>query len=151
MIVVYDCMLFFRSAARPERVSRLFELVDSGKVTLALGAEVLAEIHDVLNRTEHQSKFATLTPEAVTLFLQHFLRTSFWIDAVPEQYELKRDPKDSKYINLALASGAAWLVTWDKDLLELSRSDSAVGQEFRALYPRLRIGTPENFLAESFA
>ncbi len=64
-----------------------------------------------------------------------------WINEVPEHYLLARDPKDSKYLNLAITAQASYLVTDDLDLLELMEPGSPVGQDFRARFPSLQIVT----------
>lgn len=146
LIVVYDCMIFLRAAAKPERGSRLFQLVHAGEVVLALSPEILAEIQDVLTRPEHQARFPAMTPAAVNAFLERLLQTARLFPAVREHYLLERDPKDSKYINLAIEAGASHLVTWDKDLLELRDPTRQMAQAFRQLYPALEIVTGEEFI-----
>ncbi|BBO34187.1 putative toxin-antitoxin system toxin component, PIN family [Lacipirellula parvula] len=144
-LAVYDCMLFLRAAARPRLARPLFDLVYQGDVTLCLGPETLAEIRDVLTRPKLLAKFPALTPEAVDAFLARHLRMATWINNVPEHYVLARDPKDSKYINLAVAANAPFLVTDDQDLLELMDSSSVVGTEFRNRFPSLRIVSAAEF------
>src|SRR5688572_1987116 len=114
VLAVYDCMLFFMRAARPNRVRETFQLVDDGTVSYCLSPQVLAEIHDVLTRPKHQQQFPSLTPERIAAFLEEITRVSLFVEDVADTYVLERDPKDSKYINLAIASGAPYLVTRDK-------------------------------------
>lgn len=38
-----------------------------------------------------------------------------------------RDPKDQKFVDLAVSAGARWLITRDKDLLKLRRKVRATG------------------------
>jgi predicted nucleic acid-binding protein len=106
MLAVYDCMCFVRSAGRPDRNRPLFDFVHSGQVTLCLSPQVLAEIRDVLTRPTLIARFSALTREAVDAFLAQHLRLAKWINDVPEHYILSRDPKDSKYLNLAITAGA---------------------------------------------
>ena len=68
-LAVYDCMLFFRAATRPQRTYTTFRLVDEALVALCMSPEVLAEIRDVLTRPEHRTKFPALTPKAIDAFL----------------------------------------------------------------------------------
>ncbi len=68
-----------------------------------------------------------------------------WIDRVPEHYVLVRDPDDSKYLNLAIAAGAAYLVTTDLDLLDLMEPQSAAGVDFRRRFPSIQVVTPMAF------
>src|SRR5688572_20920385 len=119
IVAVYDCMLFFRAASRPHRVQPLFELVDNGRVTICLSTDVLAEIRDVLTRPRLLTKYPTLTRQAVDNFLAHYARLANWTENVPEHYVLIRDPKDSKYLNLAIETNTPYVVTDDHDLLEL--------------------------------
>jgi putative PIN family toxin of toxin-antitoxin system len=146
-LAVYDCMLFFRAAARPRQARPLFDFVKRQAVTVCFSADVLAEIRDVLTRPKLQTKYPALTTEAVDAFLAEQLRTARWVDEVPEQFVLKRDPKDSKYLNLAIAAGAPWIVSLDRDLLDLMNQDSAEGQEFRRRFPGIRIVEPREFEA----
>ena len=66
---------------------------------------------------------------------------------VPTLVNLERDPKDEPYINLAVKSGAKYLVTWDKDLLSLM-GDQPDAIDFKSRFPHLRIPTPVAFLRE---
>ncbi len=45
------------------------------------------------------------------------------LPAVPRTVALTRDTDDEPYLNLAVASGARYLVTWDRDTLERHVSD----------------------------
>jgi hypothetical protein len=56
-LAVYDCMLFFRAAARPRLARPLFDFVHGGQVTLCLSPDVLAEIRDVLTRPKLIAKY----------------------------------------------------------------------------------------------
>jgi len=63
------------------------------------------------------------------------------LDPVPDDYKLSRDPKDEKYLNAAIAGGAAYLVSRDNDLLDLMNDE-----QFREKYPNLTILDPVEFL-----
>jgi putative PIN family toxin of toxin-antitoxin system len=144
-LAVYDCMLFFRAAARPRLARPLFDFVHTGQVTLCLGPDVLAEIRDVLTRPKLFAKYPALTKQAVDAFLAQHLRLPTWMNDVPEQYVLARDPDDSKYLNLAIAAGAAYVVTADQDLLELMEPQSVPGIDFRVRFPTIQIMRPAEF------
>jgi putative PIN family toxin of toxin-antitoxin system len=140
-------MLFFRAASRPQRTRPLFDLVESGKVTLCLSSEVLIEIRDVLTRPKLTAKFPALTTEAVNAFLSQFASAARWLDDVPEHFVLSRDPKDSKYLNLAIEAGAPYVVSTDLDLLDLMTSDDATAADFRRRFPNVHIVAPAEFEA----
>lgn len=147
-LAVYDCMLFFRAAARPQRTYTTFRLVEEALVALCMSPEVLAEIRDVLTRPEHRTKFPALTPKAIDAFLARYLRAVNWFPKVAEVYTVHRDPKDSKYVNLALAAEAPYLVTTDHDLLDLMDPATSEGRDFIGRFPKLRVLDPVAFLNE---
>lgn len=146
-LAVYDCMLFFRAAARPRLARPLFYFVQNGQVTLCLGSDILEEIRGVLTRPKLKAKFPALTTEAVDAFLAQQLRLATWVSDVPEHYILARDPDDSKYVNLAITAGATYLVTTDFDLLDLMEPQSTAGIDFRSRFPGIQIVTPAAFEA----
>lgn len=146
VLAVYDCMMWLMQAARPERVHESFDLVERGEVELCVSRETLAEIHDVLTRAKHAAKFPSLTPQRALEFIRYFADKARLIDPVPDSYQLERDPKDSKYINLALAADATHLVTCDLDLLELMNPASITGAHFTSQFPRLQIIEPIDFV-----
>ncbi|MCI0334894.1 MAG: putative toxin-antitoxin system toxin component, PIN family [Planctomycetes bacterium] len=144
-LAVYDCMLFFRAAARPHLARPLFDFVHSGQVTLCFGPDVLAEIRDVLTRPKLVAKYPALTKQAVDAFLAQHLRMATWINDVPEHYVLARDRDDSIYLNLAITAGAPYLVTTDLDLLDLMDAQSTAGIDFRNRFPGVGVITPTAF------
>jgi len=146
-LAVYDCMLFFRAAARPRLARPLFDFVHGGQVTLCLGPDVLAEIRDVLTRPKLVAKYPALTKQAVDAFLAQHLRMATWINDVPEHYVLARDPDDSIYLNLAITAAAPYVVTTDLDLLDLMDPQSAAGIDFRNRFPTVQVVTPLQFEA----
>ena len=142
--VVFDCMIFLQGAAKPNGpAGACLHFVDDGKVNLCISAEILTELRDVLTRTKTQRRFPQLTPEWVESFLDNVTLKSKLIPAVPRLYVFDRDPKDESYINLALAAGANYLVTRDRDLLDL-----ADDTDFRNRYPTLVILEPHVFIRE---
>ena len=140
--VVFDCMVFLQGAARRSGPSAAcLKLVEDNRVELFLSADILAEVQDVLTRPKLQRKYPILTQEYVGALLRALIRTATIIPDVPRQFVYERDPKDEPYINLALASGAAYLVSRDNDLLDLM-SD----MDFHTRFPKLTIIDPVAFL-----
>ena len=50
------------------------------------------------------------------------------------------------YINLAIVSNAAYLVSGDNDLLDLMATSIDIARQFRSRYPFLRIMTAADFI-----
>ena len=65
---------------------------------------------------------------------------------MPSHFDYPRDPKDEKYVNLAIEAEADYLVSRDKDLLDLMSDFSLVGKEFRQKSRPLKIVEPQEFL-----
>jgi len=92
----------------PERALLRAEEVD----VFALSAAVEAEIAMVLNRPKFTHAISPPRRERV----RHILRRSaVWFEPAPRMTDC-RDPKDNKYLELALANGAETIVSGDDDL-----------------------------------
>ena len=142
--VVFDCNVFLQaviSSAGP--AAACMDLMDEGTIILIVSPQVLAEARDVLTRPKLTRKFARLSAERVNQFLGNIEAIAEIVSDVPHVIDLPRDPKDEPYINLAIASGARYLVTRDKDLLDLTAD-----KEVRQHAPNLTILDPAAFLQE---
>ncbi|MBI1900886.1 MAG: putative toxin-antitoxin system toxin component, PIN family [Planctomycetia bacterium] len=139
---VFDSMVFLQAAASPEGPARrCLRLVDQGEVALFVSNEILDEVRDVLTRLKTRRRFPLLTFEKAVAFLENVKDKAVAFSQVPRVVSLPRDPKDEPYLNLAVAAGAQFLVTRDRDLLDLMQD-----QTFRAAHPGLSIVDPVAFL-----
>jgi putative PIN family toxin of toxin-antitoxin system len=102
-----------------------------------VSSAVLAEVRDVLGRPNIRAKNPAITDVTVDDFFRRIEQIAQKIDDVPASYALPRDPDDEPYVNLALAANANYLVTWDKDMLDLMQDEN-----FRQHYPQLVILNP---------
>jgi uncharacterized protein len=114
-LIVFDASTVVSAALKadsiPERALLRAEEVD----VFALSAAVDAEITSVLNRP----KFARSIPlQRRNQFLRILRDAAIWFDPATPVTDC-RDPKDDKYLELALAAGAETIVTSDDDLLIL--------------------------------
>ena len=107
---------------------------------------IVAEIRDVASRPDLRRSFIRATDEDVEAFLQHVAAISTAMHSVPETFALARDPKDSMYLNLAIAAGAELVVSRDNDLLDLMTGTDADATTFRTTYPTIRVLDPVEFL-----
>jgi uncharacterized protein len=139
---VFDCMVFLQGAGRPAGPARAcFRLVDEDRVALCLSGEILAEVRDVLTRPKTLRKFPLLSAEWAETFVQNAASKGIVLTQVPKAFTLSRDPKDEPYLNLALAAQAQYLVSRDRDLLDLMNDET-----FRQRFPDLIILDPAAFL-----
>jgi putative PIN family toxin of toxin-antitoxin system len=146
--VVLDCVVCLQGAARETGpAGACFRLMEEGAVTVCVNAQVLTAVKDVLTRPKVCQHFKTLTADRVDAFLRKLQTWALFVDPVPEVFTYPRDPDDQPYVNLAVAAGAKYLVTWDNDLLDLM-ADNPEGTAFRGRFPGLVILTPVAFLRE---
>ena len=118
-------MIFLQAAARPTGpAAALLDLVEIDALVLLMSEACLEEISEVLSRPSLQRKFPSLTPSIVREFLNRIHACSDFSTNVPSLFVLDRDPKDAKYIDLAIATKADFLITRDKDLLDLRKHGS---------------------------
>jgi uncharacterized protein len=146
---VFDCNVLLQAIAREKSVAaECLRLVEKGLVRLYVSKEILAEVEDVLNRPEIRHHFQTLTDELVEAFLLRLGKTSQLIRQVPKTFSYSRDPDDEPYINLAANARADYLVSRDKDLLDLMTDYTTEAKEFRKRFRPLRVIEPLEFLNE---
>lgn len=107
--VLVDALFFPSSFGR-----RAFDLARRGG-TLASSNATFAELAEVIYRPKFDRYITDAEREA---FLRAFAGASEFFEP-KEKLNLCRDPKDDKFLELALAAGADNLVTCDHDLLAL--------------------------------
>lgn len=82
----------------------------------------------------------------VTIQIDTLLLKGRLLRKVPRRFELPRDPDDEPYLNAAIESGAQFLVTRDRDLLDLMNWETKEGRDFQFRFPQLKILNPTEFL-----
>lgn len=113
--VVLDTNLLVSAALLEQSVPRqAFELAfRSGEVLSS--SQTLAELKDVLSRRKFDRY---ISQETRLRFLANFLNLTRPVE-ITETITACRDPKDDKFLELAVSGGAVYLVTGDSDLLAL--------------------------------
>jgi putative PIN family toxin of toxin-antitoxin system len=145
--VVFDCNIIWQSFFFENGVSaKCKKLVDDGIITLFLSLEVLEEMRKVMTRPEFLAKFETVTVEMVETYLQELAKKSILIKSVPAEFKLPRDADDEIYINLAVESNSDFIVTRDKDLLDLMSGFDLVSKEFHQRFRPLKVVESLEFL-----
>jgi putative PIN family toxin of toxin-antitoxin system len=122
------------------------ELFEKGAVELFVSEEILAEIADVLTRPKLQERFSLLTAERVERLLELIGQKAVLIKNVPQIFRYSRDPKDEKYINLAVEANADYIISRDNDLLDLMTDFTDEAKEFRQRFRPLKVIEPLEFL-----
>ena len=145
--VVFDCNLFIQGIAnRNSPARKALRLFFNGDISLFVSEPIIREIRDVLNRAELRRKLPGINDRIVNAFLTKLEAKAIHITNIPEEFHYERDPDDEMYINLAIVANASYLVSRDKDLLDLMTTSTDVARQFRSRYPFLRIVTAASFI-----
>ena len=145
--VVFDTGIILQAGLRPTGpAGRLVSLLDQGLFTLYVSEEGLAEYEDVLNRPSVRSKNPHLTGQLAAAIVDRIRRQAALCSAVPNHFQYPRDPNDEHILNLAIETKAQYLVSRDRDLLDLMDENRPEGQAFRQRFPGLSILDPVSFL-----
>ena len=116
MRCVFDTNVFVSASLLPDSKPRkaLDLALQKGKVLLSFAA--LAELYEVLSRKQFRRY---VDEEDVRIFLAALTREAQWVD-VDVRITACRDPKDDKFLELAVSGRATHIVTGDTDLLALN-------------------------------
>jgi len=145
--VVFDCMVFVQAIARPNGpAAACINKARTAQCELIVSDAIITEAREVLSRPKLRKSFIRASDEAIDEFFAILATFVIRIDPVPEAFALKRDPEDSKYLNLAIVGDAELIVSRDNDLLDLMTSDEDEPLAFRTAYPTIRIVDPVAFL-----
>lgn len=145
---VFDCNVYFQAILRKRGpAGECFERVATGQVRLFYADFVIDELLDITSRPKIRSKHPSLTDASVEGFIQEVVPMATRVSNVPPSFDLARDPDDARYVDLALVTRSVYVVTRDRDLLDLQRIDQPTGIDFQRRFPGLRMVDPIEFLA----
>ena len=147
--VIFDCNIYLQAAASSGGPAfACLEMAERGLFSLVISAEILTEVRDVLNRVSVQKKIPQLNSAVANSFLTRVTDVVDLISPVPATVTFDRDPKDEPYLNLALAARASFIVTRDRDMLDLALDESKEGALLRSTIPQFQVLDPASFLRE---
>jgi uncharacterized protein len=132
---VFDTNVLVSALLLPDSKPRhaLDTALRTGSLLLSFAA--LAELYEVLSRKRFRRYVAE---EDVRSFLAALTRETQWVD-VDVQITACRDPKDDKFLELAVSGHATHIVTGDSDLLALNPFQ---GVEILAPHRFLQLSSP---------
>ena len=140
---VLDTGVILQAALRPTGpAGRLLALLDKDLFTLHVSEEVIAEYEDVLARPSVRAKNPHLTAQLAAAIVERIRGRALLFSAPPDHFRYPRDPDDEHILNLAIETKAEYLVSRDKDLLDLMDENQSEGRAFRQRFPGLTILDP---------
>ena len=147
MKVVFDCMIFLQATANEESpAATALDLLDTREIKLHISEPVLEEVRKILNRAEVRAALPQITDVRVEALFRRLDKKATLVRNVPRVFEYSRDPEDERYLNLAIAAKAAFLVSRDRDLLNLMTGHDAESKQFRQRFRFLKVIDPGEFL-----
>lgn len=100
--------------------TELLRFVEGGLLQLYLSPDLIAEVLETLVRNPRTQANYRYTPQMAEQFCSDVLDLATVIDdPPPTPGAVPRDPDDDKIVACAVAAGAEYLVTRDRDLLSL--------------------------------
>ena len=146
-IAVFDCGVFLQGLMSKTGPAKAYlELVENNDVRLVMSEAILAEIKDVISRTHLKKLSRYLTDEKAEALIDLILEKAEFVENVGQHFIYPRDKTDEPYLNLAIETGAGFLIARDRDLLNLMTDHSDEAKEFRQRFRRLKIVSPAEFL-----
>ena len=123
--VVFDCNVMLQAAANPDGpAAACVEQLRAGRLLLILHQGILAEFREVSSRPMVARKLS-LNDAIVEAFIEDVLAYSRVLDSVPSVFLHPIDPKDSIYVDVAIAAGAAVITTRDFHPINLRNPNRA--------------------------
>ncbi len=115
--VVFDCVIFAQALINPKGpAGHCVKAAESGDCMVHVSPFVLEEIRELPGKLPLRHR---ITPERVETLIKQVREYAVVVTDVPERYMHPTDPKDSAYVNLALATGSSLVVSRDRHLLSL--------------------------------
>lgn len=110
----------------------IYRSCKENRFLMITSSEILSELDAVLRR-ERMAKFHQLADQQLQKIVNEIAKVSLIVSG-EVKVEVARDPSDDKVISTALAGKADYIVTRDRDLLDLKK------------YKGIKLVTPEEFM-----
>jgi uncharacterized protein len=136
MKVVLDTNLLISAFITPNgEPAQVVKLLQAEDIYLLLSADVFAELARVIQYPKLRTLYH-YTDEQVEVFLEGIRRIASWVEATETLAVVEADESDNRFIELAVAGSARYIITGDKrHLLKVRR------------YQSIEIVSPTEFLA----
>jgi putative PIN family toxin of toxin-antitoxin system len=145
--VVFDCMVYLQATISDSGpAATILRLVEGDEFSLFVSDDILEEVRDVLSRPKIRNRNPNITDERVDALITRIRDKATAVNDIQQHFIYPRDPKDEKYINLAIEAEADYLISRDNDLLDLMTGYADECKDFRRRFRSLRIIEPVEFL-----
>lgn len=145
--VVLDTNILLRGlASERSDAAKILDAAETRGFTMLLSRPVVAEYRAVLLDPKIRARFPRLTPDHVELTLARLAYLGELVRDIRVRFSLPRDPRDERFLALAIAGAASHIITGDPDLLDLSTGHDDAAKRFRQRAPAVKILDPAAFV-----
>jgi putative PIN family toxin of toxin-antitoxin system len=145
--VVLDTNTLLRGLTSPaSTATRVLRIAGSRLIIPLLSKPLLDEYRAVLSDASLQVRFPQLTTKLISVTLLRLRFVSDYLRKPQVRFEYRRDPRDEKLIELAIAMWGSHIISGDKDLLSLPAEKGESGKRFRQRLPATSVVTAHEFL-----
>jgi putative PIN family toxin of toxin-antitoxin system len=138
--VVLDTNILLRGLLNIHSAAgRVVDACDRRAVILLLSRPVLGEYRAVLTDRAIVDRYPELTTETAEVVLRRLRYVGDVLDPVRAKFKLPRDPRDEKFIELAIEGQATHIVTADRDILSVAGGQSEAAARFRQRARSIRV------------
>jgi putative PIN family toxin of toxin-antitoxin system len=113
-----------------------------------LSKAVLDEYRAVLTHPSLRERFPELAAREIAFLVKRLLFVGEYIRMPKAHFDFERDPRDQKFIELAIDLSGTHSISSDKDLLSLTVSSDEAGKRFRQRLPGVKIVEAGDFVRQ---
>ena len=145
--VVLDTNILVRGLLNENSPSgRILRASEERRIVPVLSLAVLGEYRTILSDPDLVEAYPQLDEHRVKTALERLWYVADVCRRIRVRFELPRDPKDSKLVELAIGGWATHLITTDRDLLDLGTGQSPAARKFRRHLPEIEVIKPHAFV-----
>jgi putative PIN family toxin of toxin-antitoxin system len=138
--IVIDTNTLLRGLATDSTASqRIWRAAERRAFVPLLSKPVIDEYRFTLLSTVITDRFPQITSKLVESAIQRLRFVGDYIRHTKAHFDYARDPRDAKFIELAIDLAATHLLTSDRDLLSLPQSQTDAGKRFRHRLPNIEV------------
>ncbi len=138
-------VLALASAASPS--AKILDACTRRELPYLLSRPVLDEYRQVLHYPQIRERhLCDLDLAALDLVIRKVYKNSQFISPVTARFRFDRDPRDERFIELAIQGGATHIVTCDLDLLSMRTAHSLAAKQLRRRLRTTQMMKPDELL-----
>jgi len=119
MIIVLDTNVVVSALLSPSGPpGEIIHYWEAEEFSVVISVQLLKELEHTLKYPKVM-KYLQLSPDGISLFLEHFKTFAGLVEPEPSLAVIKNDPDDNRVLECAVSGKAAYIVTGDKHLIEL--------------------------------